>query len=437
MFSKIIINDQKEYGLLTMNSKWIAYLITLIVLYNIFSLVPHFSSSIYYGTLVILNILALLCFISTSFKVSILMFLLWLMMWVSIVSNYGHILPEFRAVTRTVLFFLELLTVGPFFQGYMLFVFRKYLLQCFNTGFVLFSVISFLGYIFHFFNKDFQGYYLGCTSHSMILGALAGFTGVGLINEALRDNNSKKRCCLFVLLYISNLLVIILSASRVSFLSLVIATFTYMIVRYRKKVGKLIYMFLLLIVLFLILFIFQDNITVSMMRKMNFSHNENAFSTMEKLTASRREIWNNRLREISHSPFFGVGAHTIRLDLSQHETIDQSGRIEPGNAWLYIFSSMGVVAFVISLLIFGIPMFRLYSQKMLGSDQAYILSQMVFIVLYMNAEAHITAVGDFSFIYCWLIVSVACSEFIYVQSDNIQIFPNVYASRRKVNIQTM
>lgn len=334
-------------------------------------------------------------------KLGLSMWLFWCIMWLSILINGNDIPDFFRSEQRTIAFALITLGVGPFFFGKECLIARRYLLNILNLELLTITILSFLGYVLRFLPMDGQGFYLGCTPHSMILGVVSGLSALICLHELLhRTNTSRRRWC-WCCCFIACTIVSMLAASRISLGSLCCAALAYVGVTNKGNYGKGVGFLLMLGIVGGIALQFSGDVTAGLQTKMQYSQDDgNIFS-------SRTMIWQARLDEIKESPIWGIGAHTVRDDYYLMYGLPGNGQVEPGNAWLYVFSSMGIFSFLIFAYLMISPVIYFGFHSKAGTDGVLLFSLLLFMAIYMNAEAHITAAGDITCLYGWLLVAIA------------------------------
>ncbi len=391
--------------------------IALVTLSQIFTFGFHFSTIQYYGILALLNLLILTLTDIHSIKGNLDMWVFWLLMWLSILVNFMDIPREFQSIPRTVSFCLLIIAVGPFFQSPSLLVIKRYLLNILNLGLLFFTLLSFIGYVLHFLPKDNQGYYLGCIDHSMTLGAIAGFTALNCLHEIIKTKPKTPRQRFFICCFVAAVLVTLLAASRTSIGSLGCAAVSYLALSFRGQYVNAVKLVLVFVIVGFIALQFTGNVTAGVESKMEYSASHNsAFYT-------RKHAWADRWNEIKHHPFFGVGAHSRRYELNAVDNFSSKGQIEAGNAWLFVWSSMGIFAFLLLCVMFFRPMSHLWFNSPPGSDGSLIFGQLCFLAVYMNAESSITAAGSFIFFYTWLIVAIAGQKNETANSTGLELLP--------------
>jgi len=312
--------------------------------------------------------------------------------------NYNEIPARFQSSYRTIAFFLVLMVTAPFLAGHSLNMIRDRIFDVMNLAMLFMASLSFLGRFFSFLPTDSQGFYLGCTHHSMDLACLCGIAMVYAVHRFQKARNNKQLCCFFGCCFAGAFLVLLFASSRTSVISGVIAVLAYYGVGGSQSMLKVIKPVCALCLLLFAVTLYSPNAFSGLLGKSI----KNESITLNSFTSSRSGIWQNRIDEIMESPVFGIGAHAVKYGGSS-----LSGTIEPGNAWLYVFSSMGVFSFLLFCWMMAHAVLRCRRFARPGSKASLVLGLLVYFSLYMMGEAHITAVGEFSCSYFWLLLSVA------------------------------
>ena len=389
----------------------------LVTLSQIFCFGLHFSTIQYFAILAILNMVVLGLTDLHSIKANVDMWIFWLLMWLSIIVNFTDIPKEFQPIPRTIGFCLLIFAVGPFFLSPSLLVIKRYLLNILNLGLLFFTLLSFVGYVLRFLPKDNQGYYIGCIDHSMTLGAISSFTALNCLHEIIKAKSKTPRQRFFICSFVASALVTMLAASRTSIGSLGCATVAYLALTFKGRYVNAVKLVLAVVIVGFIALQFTGNVTEGVESKIEYSaYHKSAFYT-------RQRAWADRWNEIKHHPIFGVGAHSRRYELNAVDNFSSKGQVEAGNAWLFVFSSMGIFAFLLLCVMFFRPMTYLWFNSSPKTDGSIIFAQLCFLAVYMNAESSITAAGSFIFFYTWLIVAIAGQKNETANSTGLELLP--------------
>ena len=405
--------------------------IALVTLSQIFRFGIHFSSIQYYAIIAFLNMVVLGLSDTHNFKVNYSMWGFGALMWLSILVNFSDIPTEFQPIPRTITFCLILIAVGPFFHSpYLLFI-KRYLLNVLNLGLLFFTLLSFVGYVLRFLPKDKLGYYMGCVGHSMTLGAIAGFTALNCLHEITKAKPKTQHQYFFICSFVASVLVTMLAASRTSVGSLGCAAVVYVALSFRGHYVNAVKLVLVFAIIGFIALQFTGNVTEGIESKIEYS------ASHQSAFYSRQQAWADRWNEIKHHPLFGVGAHSIRYELTTVNDVSSNGQIEAGNAWLFVFSSMGIFAFLLLLFMFFRPMIYLWFHSSPKTDGSLIFAQLCFLSVYMNAESSITAAGSFIFFYTWLIVAVAWHTKEISTTSTLELLPNSFTEKSSANLHAL
>ena len=391
--------------------------IALVTLSQIFTIGFHLSTIQYYGIIALLNIVVLGLTDIHSIKANVDMWVFWLLMWLSIIVNFFDIPQEFQSIPRTISFCLLIIGVGPFFKSPNLLFIKRYLLNIINLGLLFFTLLSFVGYVLHFLPKDNQGYYLGCIDHSMTLGAIAAFTALNCLHEIIKAKPKTPRQRFFICSFVASVLVTMLAASRTSIGSLGCAAVSYLALTFRGQYVNAVKLVLVFVIVAFIALQFTGSVTEGVESKIEYS------AYHKSVIYTRQQAWADRWNEIKHHPIFGVGAHSIRYDLTTINDFSKKGQVEPGNAWLFVFSSMGIFAFLLLFVMFFRSMSYLWFNSPPKTDGSLIFAQLCFLAVYMNAEAKITSAGSFIYIYTWLILAIAEQKKDTAKSTGLELLP--------------
>ena len=375
-------------------------LLVLVYLNNIFRLTPQLPNVLYYASVIVLNGLLLLLSAKDNIRIAPDMWLFWLLMWISIWVNIDELDASFKAPYRTISFLLVQLVVAPWFVSKQLNLSRDFIFNLLNLGILFMAELSFAGRIFHFLPTDEQGFYLGCTWHSMNLAAISGIAAIYSMHHFVQSLKDAFLRRIYAVGVAGAFLVIILSASRTVLISCIIAILGYWGAGASQRILKIIKPSLIVCLLAYVISIVMPEAFMGLAKK---SIGSNEQMTMEQFAQSRSGVWLARFNEIKESPFFGVGAHSIKYGQADFF----SGQIEPGNAWLYVFSSMGIFQFVLFCGMIWRAFRRVRLQAKPGRQASLIMALLIYFCFYMVGEAHITAAGEFTCIYFWLLLSMA------------------------------
>ena len=388
-------------------------LFCVIVCNNVLLITPvRTSMAIYYILLIFLQFIFLLYSLKhpTNIKIYPNIFLLWGVMWLSIFVNWQKILPDFRVLERNMAFFLVVISIGPYFASTKLFLIRIHLFKILNSLMLFIVFVSFIGYLSHIFPIR-QGFYLGCVHHSMLLGFICGITALNCAHAAFAQSGKQHLYYLFS--FVVAVLTCFLASSRTSVGAFLCAACVLLYLSFKNRFSRLLKIAMVFLFIASILLQYTGSITEGIKKKM---HNE---YSIETALSNRTPIWLDRWNEFVHNPILGVGAHSIRLEYcSSSVTFSSHGLLEPGNSWLFWLSSTGIIGFLVFLFAYLDICLGLYRRNNGNDIHALLLAIFVFFAVYMNGEAHITASGDFTFIYFWLVAGISMPQTVELLKNN-------------------
>lgn len=81
--------------------------------------------------------------------------------------------------------------------------------------------------------------------------------------------------------------------------------------------------------------------------------------------------------------------------------------VEPGNGWLFILSSTGIVSFILFVTMYIRYVVMLVKDAF--NESILLVSSLVFIGLHLNAEGYTLSSGIFLFYYLWLSIGYTYS----------------------------
>ena len=333
-----------------------------------------------------------------------LMLLLFSICGISIAVN--DIPSFFRSEQRFMYFVVMLIAIGPVIKGQFARAFRFAYWRALILCFVVASVLSFVAYLLSW-GPAFHAHNLLCgiLTHSMSLGPVAGVSTVFLLWTVYSMMPANKS----VLFFLVGMIFICfatcaLSGSRSAFISCALGGgfVTYTFPAFRKFK----YFFILItILLFVSLVIYytgwSDRIFESMLIKQQYSESR------DSVFASREALWDVRIYEFKKNPLCGVGFGSVSLE-NPNCFDDVSGVVEPGNAWLFVLSSIGIFGGLVIFIIYFVPIFKLFIPAMKEDNLArLILSVLVFYMVHMFAEGYLLSAGNLSFALVWSTIAVA------------------------------
>ena len=304
----------------------------------------------------------------------------------------------FRSWPRYVLFALLLMNVSPLLQSTKLRHYREVIFQFMMWACAFLGVGSFFAYFLgvNFMKVGSTDYILhsslfgGLTTHSMMLGPIAGIGACYLANRAMVRGKAKDWIWVFVSLF-----AVLLSASRSATMAAIagVAVTIYYGSSTLSKFAK--YVIAALIILMVTLPFWEGAINIVL---------EKNGSSSELNYDSRAELWIDRIEEFLSSPLVGVGFCAIDTDVSYGLDIS-SGRVETGSSWLIILSMLGIIGALIAFPIF-IRAFMLVRRRD-DNFKSVLIGVLVLFFVHMVAEGYIFAGGSFLALMFWLTVGVS------------------------------
>lgn len=391
----IIINEVRS-------TNKIALLFSLFVITKAVGFIPFQIPSFFiYGVMVLV---ALYCL-----KKSEHLEFLFVALLIYIVLNIliSDILPIFNPWGRLGGFVVMLLCVSPIIQGEYIRQYRRYLFKYFVLLGSILSILSFFCWFIglNFMSREFvditkAGNFGGLFVHSMILGPVAGISSLNMIYKFFATKRK-----LYIILSLCCIGALFLSASRTSFVSLVVSL-AVMIYKINIEKSKLVKYIFISILSLTISFPIWQSYTDLMVQKNNLNIETGS------VFSSRDTKWNARLVEFRSQPIIGIGFASIDLTLDH---VTEGGTVEPGSSWLVVLSMLGVIGFVFVLSIFY-KSFRNCDDN--EPDRALFLSVLCYFSISMITEGYIFAAGSFMSIFMWTIVG-CCYDSKYNDSKEI------------------
>ena len=117
---------------------------------------------------------------------------------------------------------------------------------------------------------------------------------------------------------------------------------------------------------------------------------------------SRRALWEARIMDFRANPILGSGFASMDMSNSTQKANRQTGTVEPGNGWLFILSSTGLLGFlslVIPMLMSLIGLYRKNGGAII--QRAYVFAAIVFFSVHTMAEGYIISSGSILFMLFW------------------------------------
>ena len=364
-------------------------IVALFAINNVIYFTPGIWGSLYYLLTAVFVIISIFCG-GSRLRVNIDMFLLYVVCWLSILGN--DIPAVFKAEYRCISFILVSLLLAPAFSSDFLALFRLNLFRYLLDSCVMISVLSFigsfLGFSMYLLNT---GLWCGITTHSMLLGPIAGVSIITVLYRFLKEKTSKKIITYYRLFaLVSSVFCLIGAASRTSILAALAGVFILIINKGSvKKVVPLVFIgFIVCAASFSFISSLWENV----------AHKNNNKTTLN--FDSRNYLWKQRLIEFKENPFLGIGFANIEEGADGSQGDLSNGKIEPGSSWLIILSMLGILGGFCFLLLLNNTLVRLSLCK--HKDLSILLLALsAFWALEMCAEGFVFASGSFLFFMMW------------------------------------
>lgn len=240
--------------------------------------------------------------------------------------------------------------------------------------------------------------YTGFFSHSMILGPMAGISGLNFAKIAENSKNKLERT-IYTILILFSLLACVAAGSRIALIASFVAltlfyVFTYQL--YNKRFFKRIFT---LIFFLIISSPFWLDHAQFLLGKMEFSNSKG------DALFSRSDIWNDRIYEFKSSPIIGVGFSSVDTGISDEFDVE-TGIVEPGSSWLALLSMTGLLGFCIYTLILLKPMMWLFKHRTSQKNNVFFLCLLILFFIHMVAEGYILSAGSGMLFILLLLISM-------------------------------
>lgn len=320
----------------------------------------------------------------------------------------------FNSWERFVLFALLVICVAPVVTNEDTIrnrrnMFKMVLVVCLIIGVGSFFA-RFLGINFmRTYNKDFMtkvGLFGGLTTHSMMLGPIAG---IGALYMAYIAYQTRKKW--YWLLSALSICSVMFSASR-SALAALVAGGTIMLFRLSGSVNKFVITAVIFVMVAAASFPLWGGAMDGVIAKNEANINAGG------ATNSRENLWNSRLNEFQSSPVFGVGFAAIDRQSSGDGGFDErTGMVESGSSWLIILSMTGLLGALMLVPVLFKAYFTAYRDNDMFS--ALVCGILTLFFVHMIAEGYIFYGGSQMAFILWLTVGVAmdCKYELLPDSD--------------------
>lgn len=294
---------------------------------------------------------------------------------------------EYRLISWTLLIF----AVGPFVFNEYLQNFKRKLLYALLYTFMIMGSISFIWWILGLPSLG-RGHFTGLFTHSMLLAPIASIGSIFAISNFVSTNTIKNKI-IFLFLFITNFLSILLAASRGALVGTILVLMIFII--FSKIKYKKILISLTIIITFSYLQFEDVNITNS--------------SITEKIANrgidnTRAGLWHDRILEFNSSPIFGVGfaAQDLTLNGRLGKGASEEGGVEPGSTYLMILSMTGLIG-LFSLLILFSKYLGKFKELKYSLDNPTMLIFLFFLIHFIS-EGYLYSSGSLMAFTFWLLI---------------------------------
>lgn len=379
------------------NLGWVSTPVTIFVLQFLVGGIPHLPQIFMYAGFILS---AIYLFLDKSFKIDNL----WLafLVYLPLTIILARPDPVFMSPIRYALFATLLLSASSLVGTERA---RKFRRQCLNLIGIFSTIIAVGSFPCYFlginlfedrydegFYTDYVeqvGHFSGLTTHSMLLGPLAGFAMVFLFYYAV----TKKKKILWPLI-IACAGSALFAASRGAIIA---AVGGFVTVMYFTSTTRSVFMrriTRLAIILVLTLPLWSGALDRVLDKQEARTEAGGAFD-------SRTGKIEARIDEFTKSPIYGVGFSAIDTNGQDHYNM-LTGTIEPGSSWFAILSQTGLIGFIIVILLFKRS--YIFSRDSLDPYKIPLLGMLVFFSIHMLVEGYIFAGGNPITFIVWLVV---------------------------------
>lgn len=329
---------------------------------------------------------------------------IFLSVWVNDIPAY------YKIWYRVFAYLAIILTVGPFIINPVILAWRRLLFVYTLLSIRWIVIISFGAWCIGWEKVNGISGFEGITNQSMLVGPLGG---ISLIYSLYRFYVSDKATSRYKEIGIAliSFAIMLLAGSRSAIVSSILGIIFLLSRIYRHRVISLLQIFFSILVLLVVTSSIWWPLTKRFRDKMESSVKSGS------ITSTRDNSWDDRLIEFKAFPVFGVGFATINTEYAKSSIVNtKTGLIEPGSAWLFFLSSMGLVGF----LSFFIPYIRFiyisYKKEVTGMN-GYLLGALLFMFFFhLFFEAHLTAGGAYFCFFPWLLLS-ECNRVLNINND--------------------
>ncbi len=370
----------------------------LLVCFRFVKFLPSVPSGVYYSAW---GVIALLVLMKGALKINLLTLLFLAFCLLSILGNsipsYFHVNERFLGMMMIVF------CVGPWVDNEWLAKIRNVLLERFLWTLGGISLVSFLLYFIYkpITLSERGGLFGGITVHSMLIGPIAAISMIRLVNCTFLnwDRLGKVKRILLVVMAFDCFSACVLAGSRSAFWAAMVMLLGWLWFN-ASNVQQFLKFFVGLICFVIVTSPIWWIYTETMQNKMKYADSQGSVS------ASRDHLWNKRIAEFESSPILGIGFATVSFETSNAPS-NYDGNVEPGNGWLFVLSSTGIISFVLFAVLYFKICWKLYKRR----DEYAILylCLLIFYAIHLSAEGYSLSAGSPLFFMLWLTLGASYS----------------------------
>lgn len=382
------------------NTDKIVLLFIFAELTRVVGFLPHIPEVIIYGIIVLYS---LYCIFNTGkFNLLYVILLAYIPLEILVMSPPAMFSPWMRYV----LFAIVVITCSGMCVSERMIVARSRIFEiiCFSCAllgvgsfFARFLGINYM-YVYNISDLDLSaaGVFGGLTTHSMLLGPVAGVGTLYIINSAFKERKKILWVCA-ALSFAS----VLFASSRSAFLSVIAGAMVFIQLS-SKNIGKFFKYIIVIFIVFACTMPLWQNAMSGLIEKQQ--NNVTAGSTF----SSREDKWEQRIAEFESSPVFGYGFASVDPANKDH-SIGMGGKsLESGSSWLSVLSMTGIIGFILIMSIY-IKSFRTAYRY---TREPLMLSVLTLMSVNMFTEGYIFYGGSFLAFLFWITIGV-CSDQAY------------------------
>lgn len=351
----------------------------------LFNTIPEFFSPwLRFGTFMVIIVLFSPLIGSKSlyrFRCETFVAILYLLMWVTIISFFAYLLGVNAMATRVIAEQMKTMYTEMTAEEALLIA------------------------------QTVAGGQSGITVQSMVMGPVAAASLCFTVYKLFVEDRwkAKPRVKLFyVFAALCAFIMVLMSASRIALVSAACGLMTLVLLKEQLRFGRTAKWLLGVIAVMVVTFPLWEKYTETVQQK------NKANVEAGGMFNSREELWETRIEEFKTSPITGIGfaSATVSDDKVTNwtGTDTASGRVESGTSWLVVLSMTGLFGFIPFvckfLSTFGCIKKHVVKQQV---RKPWILvgSLLALFSVHMLAEGYILAGGSFMCLFVWLILGVA------------------------------